>query len=193
MCRHQRQQAAYRKLFVDVDETSSHKDVVRQLLRGTSILEVGCGGGLVSVPLAMLGASVTCMDMNPHTQAAVKDRLQQLGQDKGSAKLDIRLALGGLPLSKELSQKSYDLVLALEVLEHVELGLQESFVQDLVAVAAAASPQNKTKKQKTAAAGPPSGAAAATSSTTRLSASPRAVPQAMKMSRSCGRLAEPAA
>jgi len=45
-------------------------------LRGLSVLDIGCGGGLVAEPLARLGASVTGIDPGPENIEAAKALLQ---------------------------------------------------------------------------------------------------------------------
>ncbi|MBL8551797.1 MAG: bifunctional 2-polyprenyl-6-hydroxyphenol methylase/3-demethylubiquinol 3-O-methyltransferase UbiG [Hyphomonadaceae bacterium] len=77
-------------------------------LRGLRILDIGCGGGLVSVPLARLGAEVTGVDASPETIEAAKTHAREIG-------LDIDFRVGA---AEELTE-SFDLVLALEIVEHV--------------------------------------------------------------------------
>ena len=38
------------------------KNLLKNLLKNISILDLGCGGGLISEPLARLGANVTGID-----------------------------------------------------------------------------------------------------------------------------------
>ncbi|HLG87725.1 MAG TPA: bifunctional 2-polyprenyl-6-hydroxyphenol methylase/3-demethylubiquinol 3-O-methyltransferase UbiG [Alphaproteobacteria bacterium] len=78
---------------------------------GLSVLDIGCGGGLVAEPLARLGAHVTAVDADPVAIEAARDhaRLRGLAVDyrHGAAEA---LADEG---------RRFDLVLALEVVEHV--------------------------------------------------------------------------
>ena len=80
-------------------------------LERLSILDVGCGGGLVCEPLARLGATVTGLD--PATENIEAARRHAAGQD-----LDIDYRVGRIEdLAAE--GRSYDAVSCLEVVEHV--------------------------------------------------------------------------
>jgi 2-polyprenyl-6-hydroxyphenyl methylase/3-demethylubiquinone-9 3-methyltransferase len=80
-------------------------------LKGLRLLDIGSGGGLVSEPLARLGASVTGTDLAEDSVAAARAHAQS-----GGLNIDYRvqsiedLARGG---------ERFDAALCLEVLEHV--------------------------------------------------------------------------
>lgn len=78
---------------------------------GLSILDIGCGGGLVCEPMARLGASVTGIDADANAIAVAQSHAKQSGLD-----IDYRaVSTDGLVQSN----KKYDVVLALEIVEHV--------------------------------------------------------------------------
>lgn len=80
-------------------------------LTGLSILDIGCGGGLVTEPLARLGAAITGIDPAPETIAAAKTHANGAGLDIAyEATTAETLANAG---------KTFDAVLLLEVVEHV--------------------------------------------------------------------------
>lgn len=82
------------------------------LYKGLSILDVGCGPGLLSEPLARLGASVTGVDASDQFLNAAKSHAK--AQD-----LTIDYQLSSIEdLVKK--RKKYDVVCALEVVEHVD-------------------------------------------------------------------------
>jgi 2-polyprenyl-6-hydroxyphenyl methylase/3-demethylubiquinone-9 3-methyltransferase len=80
-------------------------------LAGLSVLDIGCGGGLVCEPLARLGGSVTGIDPAAENIAAAKAHASAQG-------LDIAYEVA---TAEELAARgqSYDAVLLLEVVEHV--------------------------------------------------------------------------
>ncbi len=72
------------------------------------ILDVGCGGGLVSVPLSRLGADVTGLDASPENINAAKNYAEEKN-------LSIDYICG----TAEEHKSQYDVVLCLEIIEHV--------------------------------------------------------------------------
>jgi 2-polyprenyl-6-hydroxyphenyl methylase / 3-demethylubiquinone-9 3-methyltransferase len=80
-------------------------------LSGLSVLDIGCGGGLVAEPLARLGAKVTAIDPAPETIEAAKAHAQGAG---------LKIAYKAATAEALADQgKTFDAVLLLEVIEHV--------------------------------------------------------------------------
>ncbi|MFA4995097.1 MAG: bifunctional 2-polyprenyl-6-hydroxyphenol methylase/3-demethylubiquinol 3-O-methyltransferase UbiG [Bdellovibrionales bacterium] len=79
--------------------------------KNLSILDIGCGGGLLCEPLARLGAKVTGLDASPKTLEAARKHAKQ-------EKLDIAYIDGSVEDYAQGKQK-FDVVLAMEILEHV--------------------------------------------------------------------------
>ena len=79
---------------------------------GLRILDIGCGGGLVSEPMARLGASVTGVDAS---EANIKIALTHAGEGG----LDVDFRAGTIEGLIEAGEKPFDVVLNLEVVEHV--------------------------------------------------------------------------
>lgn len=85
---------------------------VDQPFQTLKILDIGCGGGLVSEPLARLGGSVTGVDAAAQNIDVAKAHAVKSGLSI-TYKNDL---VENLPADKV----KYDVVLALEILEHVE-------------------------------------------------------------------------
>ena len=80
-------------------------------LEGLNILDIGCGGGLISEPMARLGASVTGID------ASEKNiNIAKLHSKKNGLKINY---INTSPENLE-SIKKFDIILNLEIVEHVE-------------------------------------------------------------------------
>ena len=78
---------------------------------GLSIVDVGCGGGLLCEPMARLGASVTGVDASQAAVAVARDHAEEHGLT-----IDYRGEDAGV-LVQEGGQ--FDVVLAMEIVEHV--------------------------------------------------------------------------
>lgn len=81
-------------------------------LRGITILDIGCGGGLLAEPLARLGAKVTGIDASQGAIAAATDHA-----DRGGLEINYQhITAEALAETKA----TFDLVVASEVIEHVQ-------------------------------------------------------------------------
>ncbi|MEN2787652.1 bifunctional 2-polyprenyl-6-hydroxyphenol methylase/3-demethylubiquinol 3-O-methyltransferase UbiG [Sphingomonas qilianensis] len=78
-------------------------------LAGKTVLDVGCGAGLLCEPLARLGAGVTGLDAAPENIAVAQAHAAQSG-------LSIAYRAGSV---EDLRGETFDLVTSLEVIEHV--------------------------------------------------------------------------
>ncbi|HUB95014.1 MAG TPA: bifunctional 2-polyprenyl-6-hydroxyphenol methylase/3-demethylubiquinol 3-O-methyltransferase UbiG [Stellaceae bacterium] len=79
--------------------------------RGLSLVDIGCGGGLVAEPMARLGFSVTGLDADPETLAVGRAHAAAQG-----LRIDYRCETAE---ALAASGVQFDAVLALEVMEHV--------------------------------------------------------------------------
>ncbi|MDC0525183.1 bifunctional 2-polyprenyl-6-hydroxyphenol methylase/3-demethylubiquinol 3-O-methyltransferase UbiG [Pelagibacteraceae bacterium] len=79
-------------------------------LKGVSILDIGCGGGLISEPMTRLGGDVTGIDASEKNIKVAKIH-----------SLKNKLKINYLNTSPELldSKEKFDVILNLEVVEHV--------------------------------------------------------------------------
>src|SRR4051812_17053906 len=95
------------------DRAAQHwqRNALSAPLEGLSVLDIGCGGGLLSEPMARLGAEVTGIDAAERNVAVA--RLHAAGQELA---IDYR-ATTAESLAESGSQ--FDIVLALEIVEHV--------------------------------------------------------------------------
>jgi len=80
-------------------------------LQGLSVLDIGCGGGLLSEPMARLGARVTGVDA-----AARNVGVAARHAEKQGLAIDYRR---GTAEALAASGNQFDIVLALEIVEHV--------------------------------------------------------------------------
>lgn len=83
----------------------------RRPLEGVRTLDLGCGGGLVSAPLARMGALLTAIDASEEAIGAARTYAAQAG-------LDIRFACTTAEALVERGEQ-FQLVAALEIVEHV--------------------------------------------------------------------------
>ncbi len=80
-------------------------------LESLSVLDIGCGGGLISEPMARLGAKVTGID------ASEKNiKTAELHSKKSGLKIDYKV---GSPENLASFEK-FDVILNLEIVEHVD-------------------------------------------------------------------------
>ncbi len=97
-----------------LDKISNHFSLDRKknnFLQNLKILDIGCGGGLISEPMARLGGNVTGID------ASEKNiKVASLHSKKGSLKIKY---LNNSPEQLDPAEK-FDIILNLEVVEHVD-------------------------------------------------------------------------
>ena len=94
------------------DEIIKHFDIKRKSkpLASLNILDIGCGGGLICEPLSRLGGNMTGIDPS--------EKNIKVAKLHAGKKLDIKY-LCTSPEKMKIKKK-YDVVLNLEVVEHVE-------------------------------------------------------------------------
>ena len=80
-------------------------------LEGLKILDIGCGGGLISEPMARLGGSVTGIDASSKNV-----KVAELHSKKNNLRINY---LNKSPEQLKYENK-FDIILNLEVIEHVE-------------------------------------------------------------------------
>jgi 2-polyprenyl-6-hydroxyphenyl methylase/3-demethylubiquinone-9 3-methyltransferase len=83
----------------------------RQPLKDLTVIDIGCGGGLLSEPMARLGGAVTGVDPSAESIRVAREHAAQAG-----------LAINYLAATAEdlaAKKQRFDLVLAMEVVEHV--------------------------------------------------------------------------
>jgi 2-polyprenyl-6-hydroxyphenyl methylase/3-demethylubiquinone-9 3-methyltransferase len=99
-------------------------------LTGLRVLDIGCGGGLASIPMARLGASVTGIDPSINAVASANLKAASLGLPNVE---HVCLRLEDFQASDEFKNKfkgKFDVVLCLDVLEHAS---DLSFTIDCIA------------------------------------------------------------
>jgi 2-polyprenyl-6-hydroxyphenyl methylase/3-demethylubiquinone-9 3-methyltransferase len=106
---HRLNPARLRYLRQAVDRHFGLDETALRPLAGRRALDVGCGAGLLTEPLARLGAAVTGVDAAPENIAAAR-----LHADKQGLAIDYRAGEVAL-----LGDERFDLITSMEVIEHV--------------------------------------------------------------------------
>ncbi|MCF1183963.1 bifunctional 2-polyprenyl-6-hydroxyphenol methylase/3-demethylubiquinol 3-O-methyltransferase UbiG [Marichromatium gracile] len=83
-----------------------------RLFAGLRVLDIGCGGGILSESMVALGAEVTGIDITEKTL-----RVARMHAEEGGLAIDYRLASAA---EMREAGATFDVVLNMEVLEHVE-------------------------------------------------------------------------
>jgi 2-polyprenyl-6-hydroxyphenyl methylase/3-demethylubiquinone-9 3-methyltransferase len=78
---------------------------------GLSLLDIGCGGGLITEPMSRLGFTVTGIDADAEAITVAREHAHAIGLS-----IDYRVATAD---SVADTEQSFDAVLALEIIEHV--------------------------------------------------------------------------
>ncbi len=98
---------------------------LRKPLEGLRLLDIGCGGGLVSEPMARLGASVTAVDASEANIKTAMTHASEMG-------LEVDYRAGTVEGLIDSGEAPFDIVLTLEVVEHVADPAQ--FLKDCAAL-----------------------------------------------------------
>lgn len=91
-------------------------------LEGLDLLDVGCGGGLLSEPLCNIGFNVTGLDASEKNIAIAKAHAK---------KMELKITYQQGAIEDFDQEKKFDVVLAMEVIEHVND--PEAFINNVAA------------------------------------------------------------
>ena len=80
-------------------------------LKNLNILDIGCGGGLISEPMSRLGGNVVGIDASSKNIKIAKIHAKRS---------NLKINYINLPPEKLKTKKKFDIILNLEVVEHVE-------------------------------------------------------------------------
>ena len=97
-----------------LEKIKDHFNIKNQngnILKGLNILDIGCGGGLISEPMCRLGANVTGIDASEKNIKVAK-----LHSAKSKLKINYQTKS---PEQLDASEK-FDIILNLEIVEHVD-------------------------------------------------------------------------
>lgn len=97
------------------------REIAPETLSGMKVLDIGCGGGILSEPLARLGAEVIGLDANAQAIGVAQDHAKQ-----NALNIDYREGL-----LENLTESQFDFAFAMEIVEHVPD--VENFVQQAAA------------------------------------------------------------
>lgn len=84
----------------------------RMALKNARVLDVGCGGGILSEALARAGALVTGIDLAPRVLEVARLHLHESGQQVEYREISVEALAAGQP-------GAFDAVTCMEMLEHV--------------------------------------------------------------------------
>jgi 2-polyprenyl-6-hydroxyphenyl methylase/3-demethylubiquinone-9 3-methyltransferase len=99
------------KLSIDLPAILGRNSHLAQSLEGLTLLDVGCGAGIVTEPMSRLGAQVTAIDASERNILVAK-----LHAEKSCVDIDYRNLL---PEDVARTGETFDIVMSLEVIEHV--------------------------------------------------------------------------
>lgn len=94
-----------------IDHFCNRKQHGQRALKKLSVLDIGCGGGILSEPLARLGANVSAIDLSNELIEIAKQHAIKTGLSINYQCVD------AYDLLKK--RKRFDIITALEVIEHV--------------------------------------------------------------------------
>jgi len=97
------------------DRAAEHfgRDVrTRAPFAGLSLIDIGCGGGLIAEPMRRMGFDVTALDASSENIGTARAHAEQVG-------LDIAYRAATVEQMVEANAGPFDVVLTMEVIEHV--------------------------------------------------------------------------
>jgi 2-polyprenyl-6-hydroxyphenyl methylase/3-demethylubiquinone-9 3-methyltransferase len=80
-------------------------------LENKDLIDIGCGGGLISEPMCRLGAKVTAIDASAKNIMTAKYHAEQLNLNVNYQHTEIEYIIS--------QQQKFEIILALEIIEHV--------------------------------------------------------------------------
>ncbi|KAL5288769.1 COQ3.2 family protein [Megaselia abdita] len=103
----------------------------KESIEGINILDVGCGGGILTEALAQLGAKVVGIDLSVEILNEAKRHLESKSVE---LKQNITYKVESIESHQERNSEKYDVVVSSEVIEHIDSDSIEHFIQSCVDV-----------------------------------------------------------